>query len=189
MKTPALFLDRDGVVNVERHYVYRIEDFDFVEGIFDLCRCAAQRGLPIVIVTNQAGIGRGLYSEKQFNTLTTWMCQRFKQEGITVTAVYHCPYHPEHGVGHYRRESPDRKPSPGMLLRARDDWDIDLARSVMVGDRLTDMFAAQAAGVGLRLLLGEDSPVPELCHRVDSLSQASDQAEQFWTVHTILTGN
>ena len=111
----ALFLDRDGVINVEKHYVHRIADFDFMDGIFALCRAASARGMAIVVVTNQAGIGRGYYSEQQFHALSGWMCERFAAEGVTVDKVYFCPHHPQHGIGAYRAESFDRKPQPGMM--------------------------------------------------------------------------
>lgn len=157
---PALFLDRDGVINVERNYVHCVADFEFVEHIFVLCRAAIGRGMPIVVVTNQAGIGRGYYSETQFKALTDWMLARFEEEGAPIAAVYHCPYHPEHGVGEYRKESFDRKPNPGMILRARDDLGLDLPRSILIGDKVSDIAAAKAAGVGIAVMLdprGEDS--------------------------------
>ena len=93
---PALFLDRDGVINVENNYVHKIEDFEFIDGIFDLCRLATQFDMAIVVVTNQAGIGRGYYSEAQFQILTHWMKGRFEEERAPISAVYFCPYHPEH---------------------------------------------------------------------------------------------
>jgi len=153
---PALFLDRDGVINVDKTYVHRVEEFEFLDGIFDLCRAAAERHMPIVVVTNQAGIGRGYYSEAQFQTLTDWMRARFEEAGASVAAVYYCPYHPEQGVGEYRKESFDRKPNPGMLLRARDDLGLDLARSILIGDKDSDIAAAKAAGVGVSLQLRHD---------------------------------
>jgi len=153
---PALFLDRDGVINVEKNYVHCIEDFEFLDGVFDLCRAATERNMPIVVVTNQAGIGRGYYSEAQFLTLTDWMQARFEEERTPIAAVYFCPFHPEYGVGTYGQESFDRKPNPGMLLRARDDLELDLARSILIGDKASDIAAAKAAGVGLTVLLGAD---------------------------------
>lgn len=153
---PALFLDRDGVINVEKNYVHRIEDFEFLDGIFDLCRAATERNMPIVVVTNQAGIGRGYYSEAQFLKLTEWMRARFEDEEAPVAAVYFCPNHPEHGIGKYRSESFDRKPNPGMLLRARDELGLDLGRSILIGDKGSDIAAAKAAGIGLTVLLGTD---------------------------------
>lgn len=155
----ALFLDRDGVINHDSGYTSRVEDFVFIDGIFDLCRAAKQLGYLLIVVTNQAGIGRGYYSERDFFALTDWMSRRFEEEGAPLTEVFHCPYHPEHGVGDYKRESFDRKPNPGMLLRAADRHGIDLPNSVMIGDKDSDMQAARSAGVGVRchyLAAGEE---------------------------------
>jgi len=150
---PALFLDRDGVINVDKAYVHRIEDFEFVDGIFELCQEAQRVDMAIVVVTNQAGIGRGYYTEQQFAALTEWMCTQFAAQGVTIDAVYFCPYHPEHGLGIYRQDSFDRKPNPGMILRARDDLGLNLQNSILVGDNLTDIQAARAAGVGYAVLV------------------------------------
>ncbi len=151
---PALFLDRDGVINVDRGYVWRIEDVEFVDGIFDLVAAARQRGYLVVVVTNQAGIGRGYYSEADFHRLMAWIAGEFEDRGGRIDGVYFCPFHPEHGIGAYRRESDCRKPAPGMFVAAAKDLAIDLARSVMVGDKPGDAKAALAAGVGTRLSLG-----------------------------------
>lgn len=148
----ALFLDRDGVINIDHAYVSRKENFEFIEGIFDLCRCAKQLGFVICIVTNQAGIGRGYYTEKDFLNLTDWMCGVFSKEGATVDKVYFCPTHPEHGIGEYKIDSPFRKPGPGMISQAAQELNIDLAKSVLVGDKETDIQAGIAAGVGCNLL-------------------------------------
>jgi D-glycero-D-manno-heptose 1,7-bisphosphate phosphatase len=161
----ALFLDRDGVINVDHGYVHTIERFDFVEGVFELCRAAVRRGHLPVVVTNQAGIGRGYYGEVEFEALTRWMRERFEAQGAPIAAVYHCPYHPDHGVGAYRVDSFDRKPQPGMLLRARDELGIVLEASMMVGDTVSDMLAARRAGVPVRCLYRDprraDSPAPD----------------------------
>ncbi len=152
-KRPALFLDRDGVINVETNYVYRIEDFVFIDGIFDLCRNAKSAGMAVVVVTNQAGIGRGYYTEVQFQQLTDWMCARFAEQGVKIDGVYYCPYHAEHGVGKYKAESFDRKPNPGMFLRARDELELTLENSILVGDKASDLAAARAAKLGKSVLL------------------------------------
>ncbi len=146
----ALFLDRDGVINHDAGYTSSIENFNFIDGIFDLCRKAKQLGYLIIVVTNQAGIGRGYYSEEDFLKLTEWMCERFKAEGAPITEVFYCPYHPEHGLGEYRKDSFDRKPNPGMILNAAKKYKIDLGHSIMIGDKESDMQAAIKAGVGLR---------------------------------------
>jgi D-glycero-D-manno-heptose 1,7-bisphosphate phosphatase len=152
----ALFLDRDGVINVEKNYVHTIKEFEFKEGIFDLCRAATINRMKLVIVTNQAGIGRGLYSEEAFWKLTSWMEEQFTKQYAPIEKVYHCPFHPEFGIGKYRQDSMDRKPNPGMLLRARDELGIDLANSVMIGDNESDMLAAAAAAIGKKILLARN---------------------------------
>ena len=149
----ALLLDRDGVINVDHGYVWRVEDVEFVDGIFELVAAARQCGYCVVVVTNQAGIGRGFYSEAEFHSLMDWIRAEFERRGGVIDAVYFCPFHPEHGVGAYRRDSDCRKPAPGMFLRAARDLAIDLARSVMVGDKPSDAEAARAAGVGTCLSL------------------------------------
>lgn len=150
---PALFLDRDGVINEDLGYVHRVADFRFREGIFDLCAIAQSRGLALVVVTNQAGIGRGFYTEAAFRDLTDWMLARFAERGIRFAGVEHCPDHPVAGLGDYRRENSRRKPGPGMILDASATHGLDPACSVMLGDRATDMQAALAAGVGTRVLI------------------------------------
>jgi D-glycero-D-manno-heptose 1,7-bisphosphate phosphatase len=151
-------LDRDGVVNVEVGYLHRIEDVQFVPGIFSLCRTAMRLGYRLVVVTNQAGIARGFYTEADFEALMTWMLSALRAEGVELDAVYHCPYHPEHGVGEYRREHEDRKPGTGMLRRAAREFGISLADSVMVGDRCSDIAAANSAGLKQAFLVSGTEP-------------------------------
>jgi D-glycero-D-manno-heptose 1,7-bisphosphate phosphatase len=172
----ALFLDRDGVINHDAGYIHRPKDVIWVPGIFDLCRTALALDYRLVVVTNQAGIGRGLYTQAQFDDLTAWMMREFAARETPLSAVYSCPYHPEHGLGDYRREHEDRKPAPGMLLRAARDLGLDLSRSVLVGDRCTDIAAAQAAGLRQAfLLIGTDDPAtcPQPCQTVASLDDVS----------------
>ncbi|HUZ04329.1 MAG TPA: HAD family hydrolase [Acidobacteriaceae bacterium] len=152
-KGRALFLDRDGVVNEEIGYLSRADQVRFVAGIFDLCRRAQALGYCLIVVTNQAGIARGFYTEEDFHALTHWMEAEFAREGVRLDRTYFCPHHPEHGVGQYRRDCPDRKPNPGMLLHAAREFQLDLAQSIFIGDRCTDMAAGEAAGVGTLLLL------------------------------------
>jgi len=151
-RRPALFLDRDGVINVDHAYVHKPDNFEFVDGVFDLCRHAKRLGYLIFVVTNQAGIGRGYYTEQDFHALTGWMCSRFDAEGASIDKVYFCPFHPEHGIGKYKVDSPFRKPGPGMILQAADEFGVDLVRSVLVGDNETDIRAGMAAGVGRTVL-------------------------------------
>lgn len=153
MSGRALFLDRDGVVNEEVGYLHRIEDVRFVDGIFSLCRTAVRLGYRLIVVTNQAGIARGYYSEAEFDRLMEWMRVALRVEGVELDAVYYCPYHPEHGVGEYKREHEDRKPGTGMLRRAAREFGISLAESVMVGDRCSDIVAANTAGLRQAFLI------------------------------------
>lgn len=152
MSRSALFLDRDGVINIDRAYVSRQEEFEFVDDIFELCRHAKQLGFLIFVVTNQAGIGRGYYTEKDFLKLTDWMCEVFRKEGAPIDKVYFCPTHPEHGIGQYKVDSHYRKPGPGMILQAADEFDVDLGSSVLVGDTESDIAAGLAANVRFNLL-------------------------------------
>jgi D-glycero-D-manno-heptose 1,7-bisphosphate phosphatase len=161
---PALFLDRDGVINRDHGYVGRIEDFEFIPGIFDLVRFACQTlGWPVIVTTNQSGIGRGLFDEAAYQRLTHWMRERFRAEGAPLTAVYHCPYHPEYGIGAYKQDHPWRKPRPGMILEAAADHGVDLAGSALIGDGQRDIEAGAAAGVGFLVRLdpeGRGEPAP-----------------------------
>ncbi len=173
MPEPALFLDRDGVVNREIGYVIRREDIQFVDGIFSLCRTAKRLGYRLVIVTNQAGIARGFYTEADYHALMQWMREQFQLEGIVFDGIYHSPYHPVHGIGEYKREHEDRKPGAGMLRRAARDLGISLADSVMVGDRCTDIAAANAGGLRQAFLLRgtEDDACGGTYAPVDSLAE------------------
>ncbi len=150
---PALFLDRDGVVNREVGYLYKPQQVEFTAGIFDLCRVAQKLGYKLIVITNQAGIAREFYTEADLHSLMQWMTAEFEREQIHLDGYYYCPHHPEHGIGRYRQDCPDRKPQPGMLFRAARDHDIDLSQSLLVGDRCTDIEAGAAAGVGRLVLL------------------------------------
>lgn len=148
----ALFLDRDGVINRDTGYTCRIRDISFLPGIFDLCREAAAKGYLLIVVTNQSGIARGLYTESDFAALTAWMASRFEAERCPITAVYHCS----------ELVSEDRKPAPGMFLKAIARYHIDPARSVAVGDRDSDILAARAARIGrIYRLAGLPTALPD----------------------------
>lgn len=148
----ALFLDRDGVVNVEKNYLHKIEDFELVDGIVEVCRTYQERGYRILIVTNQSGISRGYYTEDDFALLSGWMVEYFKRFGVTISRIYHCPHH----------ESIDgicecRKPEPGMFLQAQKEYKLDMPYSVMIGDNERDIEASLKAGVGENILLSSDA--------------------------------
>ena len=152
----CLFLDRDGVININYGYVHTVKDFQFVDGIFNLTRLALSKGYIICVVTNQAGIARGYYSELDFSKLTSWMCDQFKEEGVIIDKVYYSPYHPVHGLGQYKKDDVSRKPHPGMIKQAIRELHIDVRSSVLIGDNVTDIQAGFSAGVGKNLYLGVD---------------------------------
>jgi len=150
MKTKALFLDRDGIINVDHGYVYKIEDFEFTEGIFDLVKLFSDAGYLIFVVTNQSGIGRGYYSEEDYSTLTKWMIEKFNNKRITIEAVYHCPHAPE-------EKCHCRKPETGMIEEALKDYNIDLKHSWMIGDKQSDVDLSLNAGIGNSIYIGNDN--------------------------------
>ncbi len=154
----ALFLDRDGVINVNHGYVYRPENFDFIDGIFDLARAAHAQHYKLVVITNQAGIARGFYSEQQFHELTQWMCDQFIMQGAPIAKVYFSPFHPTEGIGEYKKDDPSRKPHPGMILQAQRELNLDLENSILIGDKPGDIQAGTIAGVGCNLLFAPVDP-------------------------------
>ncbi|TGL77319.1 D-glycero-alpha-D-manno-heptose-1,7-bisphosphate 7-phosphatase [Leptospira jelokensis] len=162
--TRALFLDRDGVVNLDYDYVHRVEDFVFQDGIFELCQLANAKGYLIFIITNQAGIGRGYYSERDFLILTKWMLSEFKKKNCNIRKVFFCPYHPEHAKGKYKRNSFFRKPNPGMILKAARRYSLDLSKSVLVGDQISDIDAGINAGINTNILILSQKNENQLSH-------------------------
>ena len=142
----AIFLDRDGVINLDKNYLYKIEDFEFAEGVFEALRAFQEMGYTLFVVTNQSGIGRGYYSEEDFWRLSRWMLERLRDEGIEIKEIFYCPHRPDEGCG-------CRKPEPGMILDAAKKYGIDLERSWMIGDKPSDIEAARRAGVGGAILL------------------------------------
>lgn len=172
MTSPAFFLDRDGVINKDTGYLYKVEEFEFLPGVMQACKTIQSHGYKIIIVTNQAGIARGYYSEEDFARLTEWMLGEFKREGIEINDVYYCPHHPEKGHAPYVKECQCRKPAPGMLLKAAQEHNIALETSYMVGDKLSDMGAGHAAGVKRSLLVASESYEQEGHHAFEDLNAA-----------------
>jgi D-glycero-D-manno-heptose 1,7-bisphosphate phosphatase len=166
---PALFLDRDGVIHREIGYLSDPKQVEFLPGIFEVCKSAQNAGYKLIIITNQSGIARGLYSEADFHHLMHWMLKEFKQRGIRIDAYYFCPHHPIHGIGTYRKECANRKPGPGMLLQAAREHGLDLGQSLLIGDRASDMEAGAAAGIRKCFLLKgtELSPSEILSPHID----------------------
>jgi len=166
----ALFLDRDGVVNRDFGYVYEIEKFEFIQGVFEACKKARALGYKIIIITNQSGIGRGYYTEADFQHLTKWMLKRFLEEGIDIAGVYYCPDTPD------KKESKCRKPAPGMILDAAKAHGVDMAQSWLIGDKESDIKAAINAGLNQHVLVRSGHPIDaaksEACYIEEDLYSA-----------------
>ena len=143
MGNKALFLDRDGIINVDSAYVYQPQKFIFVEGIFDLCRYFVKQDYRLFIITNQAGIGRGFYSKDDFEQLMAWVSEEFAKQNIVIEKSYYCPHHPTAGIGHYKINCDCRKPEAGMLLEAAKEFNLDLSESLLIGDKISDIEAGK----------------------------------------------
>ena len=152
-KVPAIFLDRDGTVNVDHGYVHEIDDFQFIDGVIEAMQELKAMGYALVLVTNQSGIARGMFSEDRFMQLTEWMDWSLADRGVDLDGIYYCPHHPEAAVEGYRQQCDCRKPQPGMLLSAMKELNINMAASYMVGDKTDDIQAGKAAGVGTTVLV------------------------------------
>ncbi len=176
---PALFLDRDGTLNVEVDYLHRPEDAHLTPGAGAALARVNAFGIPVVVVTNQAGIGRGRYGWAEYEAVQARLRELLAEEGAHVDAAYACPYH-EAGVDDYRvADHPDRKPNPGMLLRAAQDLGLDLTKSWMVGDKDVDLQAGRAVGCRVALVLtgygkafehmAADLVAPDLARAIDGI--------------------
>jgi len=161
----ALFLDRDGIINIDHGYTYKIEDFEFVEDIFNFIKAYSDAGYIIFIVTNQSGIGRGYYTKQDFKHLTTWMLNIFKSKQIHIENVYFCPHSPEENCH-------CRKPNIGMMEQALSAYDIDLTNSWLVGDKQSDIDFAIHANIGNRIAIGGEDTFTGYTHRFTSISEA-----------------
>lgn len=138
---PAIFLDRDGTINVDYNYVHTIDTFHFIDGVIDALVELKEMGYLLVITTNQSGIARNVFTQEQFDTLTEWMDWSLIDRGVELDGIYFCPHDPNVD------ECECRKPNPGMILTAAKELDIDIANSYMVGDRISDLLAGKKAGV------------------------------------------
>ena len=154
MQKKAVFLDRDGVINKEKNYLYQKKDFEFIDGVFEACRYFQKIGYQLIVVTNQSGIARSYYQKEDFYKLTKWMLKQFENQGIKILDVFFCPHGPESTCN-------CRKPNPGMLLEAREKHKIDMKNSWMIGDKEADVGAANAAGIKNTILVKTGHDIDE----------------------------
>jgi D-glycero-D-manno-heptose 1,7-bisphosphate phosphatase len=179
----AAFLDRDGVINVDSGYVHRVADFHFIPGVLSACRNLHVAGYKLIVVTNQAGIAHGYYDERTFEEITGWMNERFREAGAPLTGVYYCPHHPSATVASFRCECSCRKPEPGMIAQAVLEHQIDVASSFLVGDKESDLEAAERAGISSRYLVRTAGRAVERSNSSREFESLAD------VVHNVLTAS
>ncbi|MFC0309184.1 D-glycero-beta-D-manno-heptose 1,7-bisphosphate 7-phosphatase [Gallibacterium trehalosifermentans] len=178
----AVFLDRDGTLNIDHGYVHTIDQFQFIDGSIEALKALQEMDYALVLVTNQSGIARGYFTEEQFNQLTEWVDWSLEDRGVHLDGIYYCPHYPE-GIGEYRQECNCRKPKGGMLLEAINDLNIDAKQSIMIGDKLDDVLAGRAVGVGCTVLVRTGKPISteiekEANYVIDSIADLPELVRQ-----------
>jgi D-glycero-D-manno-heptose 1,7-bisphosphate phosphatase len=167
----TLFIDRDGIINEDTGYPYKPEHIRFDDAVFPLCKKAAEKGYLLVVITNQAGVAKGKFTEKDVHVLHQWMAGEFRKRGIAIERFYYCPHHPEAVVPEYRIACGCRKPKPGLIERAAKDLSIDIKKSLVIGDKPSDRIELP----GLRSIIvksrytGDDFDAEDLAHAADYL--------------------
>ena len=154
----AIFLDRDGTINVDRDYIYKIEDFEFLPNVIESLRILQEAGYILIIVTNQSGIGRGYYTEEDFHKLNDWMLQELIRHNVNISKVYFCPHIPDAQIERYRILCGCRKPNLGMFRQAIKDFDIDIDASYAIGDKIRDCAICEKTGCTGFLIHSNEKP-------------------------------
>ena len=174
MSIKTIFLDRDGVINKDINYLHKIDDFEFIDGIFDVCLYFQSLGYKIIIITNQSGISRGYYSLSDYQKVTQWMLDQFKYKNINILDIFHCPHGPDSTCD-------CRKPKPGMFLKARDKHNTDMEKSWMIGDKERDTIAANSAGIDNTILIRSSHRIDEPNSNAKIILDSIQQAKQIIT--------
>ena len=174
----AAFLDRDGIINKDYGYVHKINEFVFEDGIFDLIKIFMNLNYKIFIITNQSGIARGYYDEKDLFLLHDYMIKVFLENNITITDLYYCPHLVTSSLEPYAIDCNCRKPKPGMIIKAAADYNVDLKNSVLIGDNLTDVEAGRRAGVGQNILISNETVIDNKIKVYDDLISLKEAIEK-----------
>ena len=171
MSIKTIFLDRDGVINKEINYLHKIEDFEFIDGVFETCRYLISLDYQIIVITNQSGISRGYYTEKDFQIITEWMIAEFQKNDIIILDIFHCPHLPNSNCN-------CRKPKPGMLLDAKYKHNIDMQNSWLIGDKEIDIIAANSSGITNTILVKSGHKINEVDSNAKYFLDSIQQSQQ-----------
>jgi len=161
-KNKAIFLDRDGVINKEVNYLFKSKDFEFTKNCIQALKTLQENGYLLFIITNQAGIGRGYYTETDFHKLNDWMLAKLANNGVNITEVMFCPHHAEHGLGQYKIDCDCRKPKTGMITPLIESYNIDTSKSVLIGDKMGDIDAGLNAKISTLILVESGHELPKI---------------------------
>ena len=173
----AVFLDRDGTINVDKDYLYKIEDFEYLPGVVEGLKCLQQLGYILIVVTNQSGIARGYYKEEDYCAIDKWMKADLLEKGVEITASYFCPHLPGAPVKEYDKDCDCRKPGLGLFHKAIEDWDIDPDESIAIGDKLRDLAICKDTGCKGILMTKKDIDHSEDIIKVNDWKELIDHID------------